>query len=86
MAAFTKNRARSLLNNILIGIIGGGLSGIVCNLSAIINGGLIESMMTAAIGAGVLLYGFERFKNANKSSVHFKGDELWIRRKPLSRR
>jgi uncharacterized membrane protein YeaQ/YmgE (transglycosylase-associated protein family) len=76
-----------VMGNSLIGMIGGAASGSLFSLP-IIGGGLMVSMVSSAVGAGILLYGVGRFrfKNAKASSIYFKGDELWIRRKPLNRR
>jgi uncharacterized membrane protein YeaQ/YmgE (transglycosylase-associated protein family) len=72
--------------NILIGIVGGVVSGFLFRLMEISRGGLISLMVTAAVGSTVLLYAVGLFKNGKKSSIHYKGDELWIQRKPLNRR
>jgi uncharacterized membrane protein YeaQ/YmgE (transglycosylase-associated protein family) len=45
-----------LLGNILIGIVGGVVGGFLFRLLAIAAGGLIGSIVTATVGAVVLLY------------------------------
>ena len=45
-----------LLGNILIGIVGGIVGGFLFRLLAIAAGGLIGSIVTATVGAVVLLY------------------------------
>jgi hypothetical protein len=74
-----------VIGNILIGGISGGASGYLYGLP-LVGGGLVGSMVVAAIGAGSLLWGVGCYRNDKESSSYFKGDELWIRRKPLNRR
>ena len=81
-----KSRGFGLLANILIGILGGVVGGFLFRLLEIAPSGLIGLIVTATVGAVMLLYAFGFFKNAKESSIHYKGDELWIRRKPLNRR
>jgi uncharacterized membrane protein YeaQ/YmgE (transglycosylase-associated protein family) len=81
-----KSGGFGLLVNILIGIIGGVVGGFLFRLLEITGSGLIGLLVTATAGAVMLLYAFGFFKNAKESSIHYKGDELWIRRKPLNRR
>jgi uncharacterized membrane protein YeaQ/YmgE (transglycosylase-associated protein family) len=45
-----------LLGNIIIGIVGGVVGGFLFRLLAIAAGGLIGSIVTATVGAVVLLY------------------------------
>ncbi len=58
-----------LLVNILVGIVGGVVGGFLFRLLAIAAGGLIGSILTATIGAIVLLYVVGLFKNRKELSI-----------------
>lgn len=58
-----------LPGNILIGIVGGIVGGFLFRLLVIAAGGLIGSMVTATVGAVVLLYVIGLFKNRKESSI-----------------
>ena len=83
---FLKNGGFGLLMNIFIGIIGGAGGGFLFRLLEIDRDNLTGLMATDTVGAIVLLFAVGLFKNAKESSIHYKGDELWIQRKPLNRR
>jgi len=84
--AFMKNGGFGLLGNILVGIVGGAAGGILLKSLATSSDGSIGTMAAAAGGAVALLSVIARFKNGKESSIYYKGDELWVRRKPLSRK
>ncbi len=82
-----KNGGFGLLGNSLIGIVGGVAGGGVFRLLGLsIGGGLIGTMVSVTAGAATLLAVIVRLKNGKKTSIHYIGDELWLRRKPLNRR
>ena len=84
---FMKNGGIGLLGNILIGIAGGVAGGYLFRLPGLSSdGGLIGTMLVAAAAAATLLAVIVHFKNGKKTSIHYRGDELWVRRKPLNRR
>ena len=83
---FIKNGGFGLLGNIFIGSIGGVAGSELFKLLGLSNSGVIGTMAAAAMGAVTLLSVFARFKKGKQSSVHYIGDELWVRRKPLNRR
>jgi uncharacterized membrane protein YeaQ/YmgE (transglycosylase-associated protein family) len=58
-----------LVVNILIGIVGGVVGGFLFRLLAIAAGGLIGSILTATIGAIVLLYVIGFLKNHKESTI-----------------
>jgi uncharacterized membrane protein YeaQ/YmgE (transglycosylase-associated protein family) len=84
--AFMKNWGSGLLRNVLVGSIGGAAGGILFKSTGLSSGISIGAMAAAAVGAAALLSVTARFKNGKESSVHYIGDELWVRRKPLNRR
>jgi uncharacterized membrane protein YeaQ/YmgE (transglycosylase-associated protein family) len=84
--SFIKNGGFGLLGNIFIGSIGGVAGGDLFKLLGVSSGGVIGTMAAAAIGAVTLLSVIARFRKGKQSSVHYRGDELWVRRKPLNRR
>ena len=84
--AFMKNWGSGLLRNVLVGSIGGAAVGILLKSTGLFSGGSIGTMAAAAVGAAALLSVIARLKNRKQSSIHYKGDELWVRRKPLNRR
>jgi len=58
-----------LLVNILIGIVGGVVGGFLFRLLAIASGGLIGSILTATMGAVVLLYVIGLLKHRKESTI-----------------
>ena len=84
---FMKNGGFGLLGNILTGIAGGLAGGFLFKLPGLAsNGGLIGIMVATAAGTATLLAVIVRFKNGKKTSIYYKGDELWVRKRPLNRR
>jgi hypothetical protein len=72
--------------NIFIGIIGGAGSGFIFHLIDISGSGLTCLMETTTLEAIALFYAVGLFKNAKESSIYYRGNELWIQRKPLNKR
>ena len=64
---FMKGGGFGLLGNILIGIAGGIVGGFMFRLLVVTAGGLIGSMVTAILGAIVLLYVIGLYKNRKVS-------------------